>query len=449
VDTQGTKKEPGQTTRRTFLQAGGSMAFLTLTSSAQARTGRAGESLAVSGGPKAVTYPADKMEAIVKWPRYGKEEKDAVLSLLDNNESYGEIPALEKEMKEYFNAPYVKAHMNGTSALLSLFFALDLPAGSEILAPSYTAWATTAPMHIFGYVPAFVDVNPRTMTFDVEYAQKCVNSRTKAVLPMHSFGNPADMDQITDFAKRHGLIVLEDAAQACGASLKGKPIGTWGSMGIFSFQASKVLPGIEGGLGLYQTREYYERATTFGNYELPASFPADSPYRAYQGTGMGPKLRMYPLAAAILRRQLPKLAAHNTMVESQLRRLNERICQLPGVACPYTRADAKRVYWATNMIFIDEKKTGVPMATLLKALQAEGVDAAPGRYDEQHRYKLYAEAKWWHHPVVIPQDLNGTTQVNTQAVRLPIFHEEAPELVEQYARAFEKVWAHRSELARG
>jgi len=302
-------------------------------------------------------------------------------------------------------------------------------------------------MHIFGYVPAFVDINPRTMTFDLEYAQKRVNGRTKAVLPMHSFGNPCDMDEIGDFAQQRGLIVLEDAAQACGASVKGKPVGTWGSIGIFSFQSSKILPSIEGGLGMYQTREYYERATTFGNYDLPETFPKDSPYRVYQGTGMGPKLRIHPLAAAIARRQLPKIAEQNAMVGAQLRRLNERISQLPGISHPHTRPDAKRVYWAANVIFIDEQKAGAPLAALLKALRAEGVEASAGYYDEQHRYKLYAEAKWWHHPVVIPQDLHGTAQVNKQAVHLPIFRDEASELIEQYATAFEKVWARRAELA--
>jgi dTDP-4-amino-4,6-dideoxygalactose transaminase len=198
---------------------------------------------------------------------------------------------------------------------------------------------------------------------------------------------------------------------------------------------------------MYETRDYYERATTFGNYELPETFPKDSPYRVYQGTGMGPKLRIHPLAAAIARRQLPKIAEHNAMVDAQLRRLNERISQLPGVSHPYTRPDAKRVYWAANTIFIDEQKAGAPLAALLKALRAEGVHASAGYYDEQHRYKLYAEAKWWHHPVVIPQDLYGTVQVNKQAVHLPIFHDEASELIEQYATAFEKVWARRAELA--
>jgi dTDP-4-amino-4,6-dideoxygalactose transaminase len=245
------------------------MAVLDLSAPAKARMSRLVESLAMDGGPRAVTVPDDRISALVKWPRYGKEEKNAVMTLLETDGWAEEIPALGKEMKEYLQAPYTKAHMNGTSSLMSMFFALDLPPGSEILAPSYTAWATTAPMHIFGYVPAFVDLNPRTTTFDLEYAKKCLNSRTKALLPMHSFGNPCDMDEISDFAKQHGLIVLEDCAQAQGASVKGKPGGTWSSTGIFSFQGSKILPTIEGGMGTYQAREYYERATTFGNYELP------------------------------------------------------------------------------------------------------------------------------------------------------------------------------------
>jgi perosamine synthetase len=433
-------------TRRLFVQAGAAAAAAPVVGAAQSRTR---ETLALSGGPKAVTLPPERIAAITKWPRYGEEEKSAVMNLLDSNNWYPEIPAFEKELAAQLPAPFVKSFMNGTSALMAMFFALDLPRGSEILAPSYTAWATTAPMHFFGYVPVFVDINPRTMTFDLAYARKLVNSRTKAVLPMHSFGNPCDMDQICDFGKERGLIVLEDAAQAQGASLKGRQMGTWGSMGIFSFQSTKLLPSIEGGAGTYQTREQYERAVMFGAYELPATFPPESPYRTYQGTGAGPKLRIHPLAAALARKQLAKMDAHNTMLDAQIRKLNQRIAALPGISCPYTRPDAKRVYWASNMIFIDERKAGASKAQLLKALSAEGVPATEGRYDEQHRYRLYSESKWWHHPVTIPDDLHGTAEVNRLAVRLPLFHAEAPELAEQYGNAFEKVWAHRSELAKG
>ncbi len=424
-------------TRRTFLGAAASAAALAPR-----------ETLALDGGAPAVTVPAARQEELTRWPRYGDAEKQALIGMLESRRFYEEIPLLEQELKAHLGIPHAKAHMNCTSALMSAFFAIDLPRGSEILAPSYTAWATTAPMHFFGYVPVFVDINPRTMTFDLEDARRKLSGRVKAVVPMHSFGNPCDMDEICAFAQEHGLVVIEDAAQAQGASLKGKPVGAWGSIGCFSFQTSKILPAIEGGAGVYQTRELYERATMFGNYELPSSFPEDSPYRGYAGTGMGPKFRIHPLAAAIARRQLSQIDQRNQLVDAQVRRLTDGLVELPGISRPYTRPDARRVYWTGHMLFIDEAKAGCPKDKLVKALQAEGVRVMPGKYDEQHKYRLYSEAKWWHHPVQIPADLPGTTQVNRTAIKLPVFYEEAGELIEQYVKAFEKVWAKRSELAR-
>lgn len=422
-------------TRRTFLAAG-------------AAGLAARETLALDGGTPAVTIPAARQSELSRWPRYGDEEKRALLEMLDSQRFYQEIPVLEEDLKRHLGVPYAKAHMNCTSSLISAFFAIDLPRGSEVMAPSYTAWATTAPLHLFGLVPLFIDINPRTMTFDLEDARRKLNGRVKAVVPMHSFGNPCDMDEICAFAREHGLVVVEDAAQAQGASLKGKQVGTWGQIGCFSFQTSKILPTIEGGAGVYQTRDLYERATMFGNYELPASFPEDSPYRTYAGTGMGPKFRIHPLAAAIARRQLPKIDTLNELVDRQVKQLTDRLVDLPGLSRPYTRPDAKRVYWTGHMLFIDEVKAGCPKEKLVKALQAEGVRVLPGKYDEQHRYRLYSEAKWWHHPVQIPEELPGTTQVNKTSIKLPVFYEEAEELIEQYVKAFEKVWGKRSELAR-
>jgi dTDP-4-amino-4,6-dideoxygalactose transaminase len=440
------QREKPISTRRSFVQAGTAIAAAGLASSGYSRP--ATEALALDGGSRAVTIPAARQDELTKWPRYGGKEKKAILELLESNKFYQEIPLFENELKDHLKVPYVKAHCNGTSALISMFFALDLPEGSEIMAPSYTAWATTAPMHFFGYVPVFIDINPRTMTFDLNYAARQLTPRTRAVLPMHSFGNPCDMDQIGAFAKEHGLIVTEDAAQAQGASLQGKPVGAWGAIGAYSFQASKILPAVEGGAGMYQTREHYERATMFGNYELPRRFPADSPYRVYAGTGMGPKFRIHPLAAAIARNQLREMDERNALVDAQVRKLTDRLVELPGISIPYCRPDAKRVYWTSHLLFLDEAKAGCPKDTLMKALRAEGVRARPGKYDEQHRYRLYSEAKWWHHPPKIPKDLPGTTQVNRTAVRMPLFYEEASELIEQYVRAFEKVWAKRSQLAK-
>jgi perosamine synthetase len=241
-------------------------------------------------------------------------------------------------------------------------------------------------------------------------------------------------------------MVLEDAAQAQGATVQGKPVGAWGTMGMFSHQSSKILPAIEGGSGTYQTREHYERATVFGGYELPRYFPDDSPYKKYLGTGIGPKFRIHSLGAAIARRQLQKIDRQNALEDAQVRKFTDRLMELPGLSRPYCRADARRVYWGSHLLFIDEAKAGCSKEALLKALRAEGVNISSGEYDEQHKYKLYSEPKWWHHPVLIPDDLHGTAQVNRQAAKMPVFRTDAAELIGQYVKAFEKVWAHRSRL---
>ena len=440
-----TRQEAGHT-RRTFLKSSGAAAAgLSLAGVSSAR-GANVETLAMSGGAKAVTYPDTKHREAYRWPRYGVEEEKAILELI-RSPSYGPIALLEKDWQEFTGSPYVKAHCNGTSALTSMFFALNLPPGSEIMVPSYTFFATIVPMRLFGLVPVFVDINPRTLNFDLEDAKKRLTKDTKAVLPVHWRGLPAEMDHICDWAKEKGLIVLEDAAHAHGASLKGRKMSTWGRMGIFSYQASKPMPAIEGGMGTYQERDDYERATTFGHAGLPRSFEEGSDYAKFQGTGLGVKFRIHPFAAALARCQLQGLEERNAAGVARVRSLNDRILQLPGLyEQTYGRADMARLYYGRNTLFIDEGEAGMSRAACVKALRAEGVHASASSYRLQHKCALYAEANWWHHKPVIPE-LPGSEQANATAISLPYFTSEAPGLTDQYAKAFEKVWTHRKDLA--
>lgn len=423
-------------TRRTFVQASGGAL-------AAAMTG-AKPLLAQQGGTPAVTYPAGRHTFVTRWPRYGQAEKQALHVMIDDGKFYEEAPLLEKEWCAYTGTPFAKSHCNGTSALTSMFFALDLPPGSEILVPSYTFFATILPMRFFQYVPVFVDIDPQTACFDLDDAKRKLTARTKAVCVMHSWGLPCEMDKIAGFAKEKGLILLEDAAHAHGASMQGKAMGAWGAAGMYSFQASKVLPSIEGGMGMYQTRELYERAAAFGHYEDPPKFAADSPVRRYEGTGFGQKYRMHPLAAVIARKQLQSLDERNGLVNSQVRKLNDRLTQLAGLSEPRCRPDQKRVYYYANMLLLDEKKAKRSRDEVVQALKAEGVRATTWVYPEQHKYAIYAEAKWWHHPPVVPERMPGNDHINQTHLFLPLFYSEAPELMEQYVKAFEKVWASRS-----
>jgi len=437
--------KPNGATRRDFLKTAGALGAGIYTAGASSAAGAQGkvETLAMNGGPKAVAVAE---AGATKWPIYGKEEIKLVSELL-LNPSYGPVAEFEKAWQTHFDCPYVKAHCNGTSALTSMLFALDYPEGSEILVPDYSTWFPVVPMRLFGLVPVFVDVNPRTLNIDVEDCKKRITPRTKAIMPVHWYGLPCDMDDVQALADEHGLDVVEDASHSHGAKVKGKWTGNWGRMAGFSMQMGKPLPSIEGGIGVYKDARDFERATTYGNYDLPHTFPEDSPYRKYQGTAFGSKLRIHPASAIVARIQLGKLDEFNRIAVSQIKTLNDRITQLPGLSAQYVRPDIDRVFYSKNLMFIDEKKANAPIGALIKALKAEGVGVAKYNWTLLHTYPLFSESQYWRHMPVLPDKVPGCDVANKQVISMPVFTSEHPELVEQYAKAFEKVWAHRDGLA--
>ncbi len=430
-----------RSSRRAFLGSSGALAAGAYL--ARPAAARASETLAVNGGKKAVTAPPGDSAS---WPRFGDEEVEAVGAVV-RNFGYGEVAAFEKDWKDRFNPPFCKSHMNGTSALTSALFALNLPAGSEVLVPSLDPWFGILPMRLFGLVPVFVDNDPRTLTFDLEDARRRLTKNTRAIEVVHLFGMPCDMEAICDFAKEKGLVVLEDCAHAHHASIGGRYVGNWGQIGAFSCQGSKVLPAMEGGIANYENREYYERAATFGHYECPRQFPADSKYKKY-ATGLALKLRIHPLGAALARCQLRTLAEQTDMERRQNHALNSRLCRLPGLYQPPVAPGVNRVYWRWNNLFIDPAEAGMSRDAAIKALKAEGVRVGRLNYKTSHLDTVYHEPQWWHHAPVIPDRLPGQEEALRRGISLPRFTKPVPELVEQYVRAFEKVWAHRAELGR-
>jgi dTDP-4-amino-4,6-dideoxygalactose transaminase len=286
------------------------------------------------------------------------------------------------------------------------------------------------------------------LNFDLEDAKKRLTKNTRAIEVVHLFGLPCDMEAICDFAKEKGLLILEDCAHAHNASINGKYVGNWGQIGAFSCQGSKNLPAIEGGMANYENREYYERAATFGHYECPGRFPDDSEYQKY-GTGLGMKLRIHPMGAALARCQLKTLDKQTEMERQQNHSLNVRLCQLPGVYEQAPGPGVKRVYWRGNHLFIDPAKAGMSRDTVVKALSAEGVRISRFGYSVSHRDTAFKEAKWWRYPPVIPDQLPGVKEAEQTGFMLPRFTKPVPELIDQYVQAFEKVWAHRAQLATG
>jgi dTDP-4-amino-4,6-dideoxygalactose transaminase len=168
-----------------------------------------------------------------------------------------EVAAFEQEFSTYCNAQYGIGVNTGTSALHLALLAAGIGAGDEVITVPFTFVATVAAIYYTGAKPVFVDIDPQTFTMDVEAIESAITDRTKAILPVHLYGQPADMDPILEIAKRHKLIVIEDAAQAHGAEYKGKRVGSLGDMGCFSFYPGKNLGAYgEGGMVVTNNPEF-------------------------------------------------------------------------------------------------------------------------------------------------------------------------------------------------
>jgi perosamine synthetase len=129
--------------------------------------------------------------------------------------------------------------------------------------------------------------------------------------------------------------------------------------------------------------------------------------------------------------------------------MNDRLAALPGLVEPRCRPDQTRIYYALNQLLFEEKKAGFSKAAAIKALRAEGVAITDNSaLQEQHKFKLYSEAKWWHHAPKVPEVLPGHVELSKMAMSMPLFYEDVPDLVDQYVKAFEKVWAHKEELSK-
>jgi perosamine synthetase len=428
-------------TRRDFLKTTSAVAVgaAAFSSSAIAADSKK-ETLAINGGPKTVT---EKLDA--RWPRFSdKAVADCAKLIADYN--YGTIDKFEEAWKTHFKVPFAKAHVNGTSALGASFFALDLPVGSEVLVTSYSTWFPISPARLLGVVPKLCDCDPNTLNIDLEDAKKKLSPKVKAIMPVHWWGLPCDMEAICDFAKEKGLQVIEDCSHAHGSKINDTYIGSWGRIGAFSLQGSKPLPSIEGGIAVFKERRDYERATLFGHYRHPSTYPADSPYRKYDKTAFGSKLRMHPVSAILAKDQLGALDANNKAIISSTKRLNERICQLPGLKMPAEVAGSSRVYYNSNMLLFDEKKAGFSRIKCAQALSAEGVPTQAYGWTSLHEFPYLQEGKWWAHKPVIADSYPGCDRANETSLSVALFRTDQPELVEQYARAFEKVWANRDKL---
>ena len=362
--------------------------------------------LAITGAAPVVDSAAHR-----PWPDIQADDKAAIMAVLDRGVLHGadapEIVGLERDWARYLGVQHCLALNSGTSALHSSLAAIGIEPGDEVIVPAFTFIATPHAVAHQGGVPVFCDVNPASYNATSETIEACITPRTRALMPVHMHGLPADMDEIMALAARHGLDVIEDACQAHGATYRGRLVGTIGACAAFSLNGSKNLAGGEGGLFVTSDPVYFHtarRLSEFGEDVEEDVPPADlGASRSYWSYGLGWNYRTQELSAAMARSQLRRMDEYNRIAQRNAAILTEGLAAIPGLVPPHVPDDRTSVYHKYRVRLSAEQVgyTG-PITELrdrvLFALRAEGVEAVVWQLDALPAYPAFrrGQLRPWH-----------------------------------------------------
>ena len=243
--------------------------------------------------------------------------------------------AFEKDYAQYIGVKQAIAVTNGTIALDLALKALKIKPGDEVITSAFSFVASSNCILFQNAKPVFADIDPKTFNVDpIDVAEK-VTSKTKAIIPVHLFGQPASMDALQEISKDNGIYLVEDAAQAHGAEYKGQKVGGIGDIGCFSFYATKNMTSGEGGIITTNDNKLAERARLLINHGQS---------QKYQHDILGYNYRITEMCAAILQVQLKKLDAFNTKRMENAELLNRGINKINGLTHPYVSEGVKHVF---------------------------------------------------------------------------------------------------------
>lgn len=307
----------------------------------------------------------------VNEPLIGEKELEYVTDCLKTGwiSSAGKyIEEFEEKWANYCGMKYGIAVSNGTVALQVAVKCLELNPGDEVIMPTFTIISCALAVIYNGAKPVLVDADPRTWTMDVSQIESKITSKTKAIMPVHIYGHPCDMESIWKLAKKYNLKIIEDAAEAHGAEYKGEKCGSLGDISIFSFYANKIITTGEGGMVLTNNEEYVEKARSFRNL----CFRKD---RRFYHTELGYNFRFTNLQAAIGLAQLERI---DELVEKKRwigHTYNEKLKGIPGLTLPVEEPWAKNVYWMYGVVL--DESVGMDATEFAQRLREHGVDTRP------------------------------------------------------------------------
>jgi dTDP-4-amino-4,6-dideoxygalactose transaminase len=322
------------------------------------------------------------------WPVHGAAEEQALLRVLHSGK-WGklegpEVATFEKRFAEYHGAKHGIAVVNGTVSLRIALLAAGIQAGDEVIIPPYTFLATASAVVEANATPVFVDIDRETFNLDPGLIEQAITPSTRAIICVHVGGMSCDMDAIMAIAKKHNLIVIEDAAHAHGSEYSGRKVGGIGRMGSFSFQSSKNMTSGEGGIIVSNDEQLAARCRSIHNC---GRVPGGKWYEHHVISG---NYRLGEFAGAILNCQLDRLREQVELRDANGRYLDKKLSQIPGITPQRRDAFATRSSQHLYLFRFDEAVFGFDRARFLEALAKEGIPAAPGYVVPLYRQPLFA-----------------------------------------------------------
>lgn len=321
------------------------------------------------------------------WPRFSRRERRALIEVL-NSRRWGtlgpKVSEFEQEFASYLGVRHCTAVTNGTASLEVVLRALDVGPGDEVVVPPYTFIATATAVLAVGATPVFADIDAATNTLAADAAEAAVTDRTKAIIPVHIAGIPADMDAIVTVGERTGTPIVEDAAQAHGSEWRGKKLGGLGTAGSLSFQLSKNLSAGEGGAVVTNDASLAERVWSVHHVGRRRN---GEWYAHYE---LGGNYRMTDWQAAVLLSQLERLDGQIDVRERNAAVLDRELATLDGVSTFRRDERATRITYHLYMFrYYAAEFGGAPKERFVDALRAEGIPASTG-YVEIQKQPLFA-----------------------------------------------------------
>ncbi len=278
------------------------------------------------------------------------------------------VSEFERRFASFIGVEHGVAVCNGTAALETALFAAGIGQGDEVILPSFTIISCALAVLRLGAVPVLVDAEPETWNMDVSRIEERITPRTRALMPVHIYGHPVDMDPLLALARKHGLLVVEDAAEVHGAEYKGRKCGSLGHVSAFSFYANKIVTTGEGGMVLTADPRMAARARSYRNLCF-------RPEKRFYHTELGYNVRMTNLQGALGVAQMERIGEFIGIKRRLGRYYQERLSALDGIRCQVEKPWAKTVYW---MYCIElDARTGLTAADMMTRLGRQGIGTRP------------------------------------------------------------------------